>query len=216
MSWTKINIFISSLLPSAKAGCLVLCSILLPSAFESLLPPTFAFLPPLSLLVLHLPTPCIGWSRGRDAATSFALSWLLLMVPRCLQSYVLVPSDLQVCAEQSGWCCTVCAVLVPGRACCQRWVIKGWGAGLPFLPAAPPWALFAHGDSYLQGMRNSPGQRPPCVSYPSERELLAITPPWLLQEGGIQGCLNPPINPTISLPLHANPLAISVSPCAVS
>lgn len=51
-----MNIFSSSLLPSAKAGCLVASySHLLPTAFGSvLLPSPFAVLPPLSLLVLRL------------------------------------------------------------------------------------------------------------------------------------------------------------------
>ena len=73
-----------------------------------------------------------------NAATSFASSLSLLPVPGCLQTYVLVPSDLHVCVEQkgqSGWCHKriLRATLTPGRACCQRRAMRVFTVqGCPF------------------------------------------------------------------------------------
>lgn len=122
-----MNILSFSLLPWAKAGCLVACySRPLPTAFGSdhLPSPFCRSSTPVPASPASLQPPASAGRVG-DASTGFAWSFLLLLpVPGCLQTYVLVPSNLNICVEQKGQSGWGRKRVLPGRACHQRRAIR--------------------------------------------------------------------------------------------
>lgn len=93
----------------------------------------------------------------------------------CLQTCILVPSDLGVCAEgRAGLAGATSLTCVQSSGQAELEPAQGYesvpSVGLPFLLQLQHLAVFAKGDSLLQGMRNSPVKGlGPSVSHASRK-----------------------------------------------
>lgn len=110
-----------------------------------------------------------------NAATSYALSLLLLPVPGCLWTCVLVPSYLRDCAEgRASLAGATSPICVQSSGQAELEPAEGYecvpSVGLPFLLQLQHLTVFANGDSELQGMRNSRVKGLcPSMSHPSRK-----------------------------------------------